>query len=150
MSFFLLSIHISAAIIWIGCILSTSILNILVIRKKDAAGIILLLEQEKFLGQYIIGPSAIITLLAGIAMSVFLKFGWPFWVIWGLIALVLTSVSGGIIVRKISNKITDVVKTDNVDSQQLRSLQKQLILWSSIIIVLLFSAVWIMVFKPTF
>ncbi len=141
-------IHISAAIIWIGSIVIMSVFNFQMARKKDIAGLISLSKHEVFLGKFVIGPSAITTVLAGIYMSVFLGFGWNFWVIWGLVVILLTGIFGGTIARKLGTRIIAVANAEKIDYQQLQALQRKHNIWNLITILLLFSAVWVMIFKP--
>lgn len=148
--FILLFIRIAAAIIWIGSIFTTSVLNISMARKQDLAGIVSLSKQDEMLGKFVIGPSAFITLGAGIALTEFFGFGWPFWVIWGFTVIILTGIIGGNFAQKTGEKLADIASSDKVDYDRLKKLQQRLTFLSSVTLLLLFSAVWVMIYKPTF
>lgn len=143
-------IHILAVIIWLGGAFVMSMLNYLLARKKDITGLIALSKYAEFMGKFIISISAAVTLLTGISMSVFLGFGWPFWVIWGFWIIILTSILGATVMRRMSGKINTVARSEDIDYHKLQAMQRRFFIWNVIIIILLFSAVWVMILKPVF
>lgn len=142
-------IHIAAAIIWIGSIFTISVLNITMAKKRDLSGIISLAKQGEVFGKFIIGPAGFVTLFAGIAVVEVVGYDWDFWIIWGFIVIILTVILGGTMGRKTGKKLADVAASDEVDDLLFHSLKRKLTLLSTITLLLLFSAVWVMVYKPT-
>lgn len=143
-------IHVLAVIIWLGGAFTLSLLNYLVAQKKDISGLISLSKYAEFMGKFIISISAGITLLSGISLSVFFGFGWPFWVIWGFWIIILASILGSTVMRKISGKMNAIAQSKDPDYPKLHTLQRKFFIWNIIILILLFSAVWMMIFKPVF
>lgn len=141
-------IHIIAIIVWFGSFIVMGLLNILMERKKDVSGLISLYQYEVFIGKFIIAPSAIIALFSGVALSEVFGFGWPLWIIWGLIVIVTSGILGGVFIPKMSKKITDIAKCENVDFLKLKNQRRKLTTWEIINAILLLSAIWAMVFKP--
>ncbi len=141
-------IHIIAVIVWFGSFIVMGLLNILMERKKDVSGLISLYQYEIFIGKFIIAPSAIISLFSGIALSEAFGFGWPLWIIWGLIVILISGILGGVFIPKMSKKITDIAKREKVDFSALKKQRRKLTTWEIVNTILLLSAIWAMVFKP--
>ncbi|HEX6983195.1 MAG TPA: DUF2269 family protein [Balneolaceae bacterium] len=149
MAYFLFKfIHIAAAIIWIGSVFTLGMLNIALARKRDRPGLAAIARQSEFFGRAVIGPSAITTLIAGIVLSAFFGFGAPFWIIWGLAVILITGYLGSNVTQKVGIKLAEVAASDDADDSKLQVLQRRLTILTSINLLLLFSAVWVMVFKP--
>jgi hypothetical protein len=68
-------------------------------------------------------------------------------VIWGLAVILITGFLGGNVAAKIGARLTEAAAGD-ADDFQLQALQRRLAVINTIILLLLFSAVWAMVFKP--
>lgn len=148
MAYFLFKfLHIVAAIIAIGSIFTLSLLNFRLVQDGNRAGLAAFTSQSEFLGKAVVRPSVILTLITGIVLSSFIGFGWPFWVIWGLAVILITGFLGGNVAAKIGARLTEAAAGDSDDSQ-LQALQRRLAVINTIILLLLFSAVWAMVFKP--
>lgn len=88
-------VHISAAIVWLG---GAVMFNILVGQIKKSDGTLAMFEfgqRGEVLGKKVFMPSAIVVLLAGIAMV--LESGWSFedlWIVIGIAGIVTTVVIG--------------------------------------------------------
>ena len=150
MLYFLIKfIHIASAIVWIGSILTVSFLHLRIAQTKDIKGLAFLSRYSLSVGRYVVGPAATLTVLAGASLSLFFGFGWPLWVIWALAAIVLTAILEGKITRKTEIKINKMVRQDLIDYPYLNALQRKYNLWNFITILILFSVVAVMVFKPT-
>src|SRR5262249_12890593 len=61
-------IHVAAAIVWVGGGLTMSLLNARLARVQDRQGTMVLDQQAEFFGKAVFGPSAIVTLLAGVGL----------------------------------------------------------------------------------
>lgn len=151
MTYFLFKfIHIAAAIIWIGGVFTLGVQTLLSTKNRNRAGVEVLAQQSEFFGKAVIGPSAMVTLIAGIVMVAVFGVGMPFWIIWGFIAALASGVLGGGFARKTGTKLTEAIISEDADHSRLKTLQRRLVILNSINMLLLFSAVWVMVFKTTF
>lgn len=150
MTYFLLKfIHIAAATIWIGGVVTLSVLTLLFVRSKDRTAILAFGKQSEFIGKAVIGPSAAITFIAGIVMVALVRQTAPFWIIWGFVVILVSMVLGGFFTNRLGNKITALASSPDSNDDQLQVVQRRMTLLNSIDIILLLSAVWVMVFKPT-
>lgn len=141
-------IHIIAVILWLGSLFVMGLLNLLMERKKDVQGLISLFQYEIFIGKFIIGSSSIVAILSGVVLSETFGFGWPLWVIWGLIVFFISGVIGGVFIPKMSAKLTEIAKMEQVDFVMLKNQRKRLTALGIINGLLLISAIWVMIFKP--
>lgn len=140
-------VHILASIIWVGSVLTINMISIRLISTNDKKGLSFFFSQEEFIGKTVIAPSAILTLITGIIMSL-LWFGWPFWTIWGLIVVVLTGLAGSTIIPKQSKKLIHLVINEGSNHIKLQSLKNKFLILVIVLLILLLSAVGAMVFKP--
>jgi len=143
-------IHIAGAIIWIGSVFTLGILTHRVTKKEDHAGAAALAQQSELFGRAVIGPSAMLTLISGIVMVAVYGMGTPFWIIWGFFAALASGILGGQFAQKTGTKLAEEIKSEEINNSRLNSLQRRLAILNSINMLLLFSAVWVMVFKTDF
>jgi hypothetical protein len=112
-------------------------LNMRLASTRNGAAMAALSSVGGFIGQRVFGPAAAVTLLAGIATA--LNAGFPMgsvWIIWGFLVVLL------------SFGMTATFTRDS-DRAQIAALQRRLSLLTALNILLLLSAVWAMVSKPT-
>ncbi len=62
-------IHVAAVIIWIGGVLALTVINARLAGEKEQVALLSLSRLSNFYGKVVIGPAAIITLIAGIATA---------------------------------------------------------------------------------
>lgn len=149
MAYFLFKfLHIVAAIIWIGSFFTLCLLNIRLVRNGNWSNLAAFASQNEFLGKTVVGPSAIFTLITGIVLSSFFGIGWPFWVMWGVTVILITGFLAGNVIQKVGAKLTEAAVVGDTDDSELQALQRRFATLNTITLLLLFSAVWAMVFKP--
>lgn len=141
-------LHIVAAIIWIGGVIAISILNMRLARADDRTGMAAMARQGRFFGSRVAGPAAGITLIAGMVMVAVSGIGFPFWITWGFIAILLSFALGTTFLRRAGAALSEQLGTGKPVDLRLLSLQRRLAILSTINVLLLLSAVWAMVFKP--
>ena len=142
-------LHVVAAIIWVGGVITTTLLNLRLARTRDTAAMAALSNVGVFVGQWVFGPAAVLTLLAGIATA--LTAGFPMrslWIIWGFAAILLSILLGATLIRNTTGRIATLASGSNSDGAQLAALQGRLSMLNALNILLLLSAVWAMVAKP--
>jgi len=141
-------LHVIGAIIWIGGVTTTSILNARVAREQDGAVLAAMSRQSRFFGMAIIGPAAGLTLIAGIVMIAVSGLGVPLWVIWGFAAIIVSIGLGATLIRRAGEELSNMAATATPGDTRLSALQRRLAILNTINVLVLLSAVWAMVFKP--
>lgn len=144
-------VHVSSVIIWLGGQVAIAIINARLARAHDPAQMAPLTQASRFFGSAIAGPAAGLTLIAGIVMmaNAELSFG-DLWIAWGLGALVLSMVLGATVMRRAGEQLA--VATNEGGSEapaRIEGLQRRLRTYGVLNLLILFSAVWAMVAKPT-
>ena len=143
-------LHVVAAIVWVGGAIAMTVLNIRLARARNREALAVLSNLSPFYGQAVLGPAAGLTLLAGIATA--LNAGFPFrslWIIWGFAAILLSVALGATLIRVTMQRLSAYATASDGEPAQIAALQGRLALWNAINILLLLSAVWVMVAKPT-
>ena len=149
MAYFLLKfIHITAAMFWIGSVLALAVLNISLVRSQDKQGLVALAKHSEFLGSTVIGPSAFLTLVAGVAMVFIFNLGMPFWIVWGFTAALISMGLGTTLINRAGVRLGEVAASPGSGKVQLQPVLKRLTILNMTGLLLLLSAVWVMVFKP--
>jgi uncharacterized membrane protein len=141
-------LHIVGSIIWLGTVFALTFLNLRITRAADRTTQAAVIKYSDIFG-FIIGPTVLITLFAGIMMAVLASI--PFntlWITWGFTGLFLSMITGGILTRRTTASIRQLLQDDIAGASQLQAKQRQLVLLNGLNLFLLLSTVWAMVFKP--
>ena len=142
-------IHVVGSIVWIGGVITLTIINSRLSKTGDLHVIRVAGEQSMFFGQRVIGPSTGITLLAGIVMLFVGRLGFPFWVAWGLVSMVASGAIGGGAVQKVGKQLGERMRNGAAgDVPTVVALRQRINRYGVINILILISAVWAMVFRP--
>jgi uncharacterized membrane protein len=143
-------VHVAAVIVWIGGVCTLSVIGARAAREQERAALLALLRQSRFYGVAIIAPAAAITLVAGIATAA--RGGLPFeslWITWGFLAIFGSLLLGAFPIRLVTVRMDKLVATAEPKDPNLIAARQWLTLLNAINLVLLLSAVWAMVAKPT-
>lgn len=143
-------LHIAAVIVWIGGLVGVGILNARVAREHDASALASLHHASAFFGRSVGGPAAGVTLVAGIVMmaSGGIRFA-TLWIVWGLAGILVSGILGGTLMRRASEELGEAVQAPQADQTRTATLQGRLRVLNLLNLLLLFSVVAAMVFKPT-
>jgi uncharacterized membrane protein len=142
-------LHIVAVIVWIGGLVTVAVLNARFARREDHTAHAAMVRQSRFLGAFVIGPAAGIGLVAGIVMMVVGQLGAHFWIVWGFAVMALSLVLGATVLRRAGTRLGERLATTDHGNLDITALQRRLATLSAINILLLLSAVWAMIFRPT-
>lgn len=142
-------LHVAGAIIWIGGACALGLLNLRLTRSQNPAAVADLSLQSAAIGGAILGPAAWLTLLAGIftAAQAGLNFG-SLWIVWGFAGVLLSILIGAIFVRRATGDLHRLAANAHASALDMKKLQQRLATWTVINLIVLFSSVWAMVFKP--
>lgn len=141
-------VHVVAAMIWFGGFVLVVALNMRMARMADRAGAAALERQGQFLGARVFGPAAILTLLSVATLGVG-GLGFPFWAIWGLVAVVLSILLGAVFLTRTGEELGRVLAQGDDQAPRIAALRRRLVRLSYLNGLVLLSAVWVMIAKPT-
>ncbi len=143
-------LHVSAVIVWLGALITMAVLFARLASQREAGALQHLTRQAEFMGKALIGPAAIVTLLAGGALIAEMHLGMPAWVWWGLIGFFVSMFLGGFLMQRTGRKLSTIASSGTPDVAAMGALQGRLRLLGVVNIIILLSVVWAMVAKPTF
>lgn len=143
-------LHVSAVIIWLGAIITVAVLFARLAREREIGALQFLARQAEFVGRALIGPAAVVAVLAGGALVWEMGIGMPAWAWWGVIGFFLSLTLGAGLMQRTGRKLGAVVASPNPDAAAIDGLQRRLRLLGTVNIIVLLSVVWAMVAKPTF
>lgn len=142
-------LHIVGAIGWLGGFLAFSIISTRSAREKDPAVLAAMEQLMRANGMFVIGPASGLTLLAGMVMLAVSNLGAPLWVIWGLAAIVVSLALGIALIGPTNRKLHAAITAASPDEARLYALRQRLVVFNSLNLLVLLSAVWAMVTKPS-
>lgn len=145
----LLYVHVVAVIGWLGAGLTFSIMNGRVATSRDAAQIQFMANQGEWFGSRFFSTAAVVTLLSGIGMVVSsdaLSFG-DLWITGGFVGIAASLLIGAVLINRATNDLTEVVASDGVGPRT-AAVQRRLATLGAIDLLILFSVVALMVWKP--
>ncbi len=139
-------LHVVSAIVWIGGVAMTTFINARLSSVKTPEAMQALSSTSSFYGRVVVGPAALLTLIAGVATTLQMGIGFDaLWISWGFTAIFLSLILGATFIRITTNKLFLATTSGGV----MVGLQNRLALFNIINLLLLLSTVWMMVFKPT-
>jgi hypothetical protein len=93
-------LHVTAVIIWVGGAATLAVINLRLEREPDLGALRFLSRQSGFLGRAVMGPAALVTLIAGLVLAGLLGAGFTLWMSWGLAAIFGSMALGGTVLRR--------------------------------------------------
>lgn len=144
-----LFLHIIGVIVWIGGLLTLTVLNLRLAREPSVKVSEALSSASEFIGRSIFGPAAGLTLIAGLVMMGLLGWITPVWVIWGFCALLASGLTGALLIGRTARALKELSANDNADALVVGLLRRRLMVWNTVNFLVLLSTVWAMIFKPT-
>ncbi|HET6630317.1 MAG TPA: hypothetical protein VFG91_11135 [Woeseiaceae bacterium] len=142
-------LHVTAAAVWIGAVVTSSLLNARLLRRADGPAFAATAQLGATTGK-LIGASAALTLITGGAAMAVADVGFVAWIVWGLAVMVLSMAVGGGLVRRWFEELMDRVRSAGPGDVRVALLQRRVTAAHAALLVLLLSVFWAMVFKPTF
>lgn len=143
-------VHVAAVIVWVGGMVTIGVVNARVAREHNASAMASLTRASEFLGRAVVGPAAGLTLVAGIVMVVVGELSFAtLWIVWGMAGLVVSGILGSTLIRRAGEELGEAVGAEPVDEGRSVALRERLRTLNILNVLVLFSVVWAMVFKPT-
>lgn len=142
-------LHIVAASVWVGGVVTSTILSARLARESEPRTIEAMARQSQRILLLVLGPSAGLTLITGGAAMAVADFGFVTWIVWGLAAIALAMAIGATVMRRSFKELIERLTTAGDKDSSVAALQRRLSIAQAVVVVILLSAVWAMVFKPT-
>jgi putative copper export protein len=143
-------LHQLTAIIWLGGLLALNVAQVrLGTRDRAASGP--LLHLTDLYGRAVIAPMAFVNLITGIVLVVQMDdVDWSdLWVWWGIGGIAFSLVLGATLIRATNAALRRLAMEGAVDDPQWRDRHRRIAVLYTVNLLVLLSAVWAMVFKPT-
>jgi uncharacterized membrane protein len=143
------TVHVLAAIIWLGGGSLLVILGLMAVRQNDPAEMVTVARQAALVGQKIFAPAGIVVVAMGIAMMVNGHLDWgQFWVTAGLVGYAITFVTGTAVLAPLAKKIVATTSEKGAEAPETIALVKRILLIARFDVMMLFLVVVDMVVKP--
>ena len=143
---FLLFVHVSCAVIWIGGGFVLQIYGVVVERGRDAAEMAQFAGRAGLLGERVFVPAALIVVLAGIGLMIEGNWSWgELWVVYALVAYGVSFAIGIGFLTPMAKRLPVVGPATNEGQALIRRIFAVL----RVDLVLLFSIIFAMTVKPT-
>src|SRR5215211_7190331 len=142
-------LHIVGTIGWIGGFVTFSIISTRSAGEKNPAVLATMEQLMRFNGMAVIGPASGLTLLAGIVMIAVSGMAISLWVIWGFATIIVSIALGAALIGPTNKALRQVAAAAEPSESRLDALRRRLVTLNIINILVLLSAVWAMVAKPS-
>jgi uncharacterized membrane protein len=146
---FLKFLHVVSVIVWVGGMIMLIVLNRRLARLGDANIMRALGQQSGALSMVLFLPSVLLVVVTGIGMVQVADIGFGrTWVLWGLIGTVASFIIGGALTGGTARKLAQQLQRGEIDQAGAARVQKRIMMYALVNMVLLISIVWAMVTKP--
>ena len=143
-------LHVVAAVVWVGGVAALAVLNARVARQRDATVLAATARASVFYGRLVVGPAMGIVLFAGFGMAGLAGIRiTTLWIMCGLVGLVASAMIGGLATTRAGMELSTLADSPARDESRMRVLQRRLGVLAAANLLLLFSVIWAMVYKPT-
>ncbi len=146
---FFLFVHITAAIVWLGGGLTTSILGARISRTDDAGRMAGFAHDVAWIGMRVFTPASLIVLVFGFLLVHQGDWGYDrLWIQLGLVGIVLTALTGMLFLGPESGRIGALIDREGGGSQAVRSRIARILFVSRIDLGVIFAVAADMALKP--
>ena len=146
---FFKSVHVVAAVIWVGGALMIQAFAVRILRTRDARRMAEFAKDSEVIGMRIFIPATWLLLLAAIGMMLNLDLSWgQNWIVFSLIAWALSFVVGAGFLGPESGRIAAIIEREGPESPAAQARISRILLISRCEVVILLAVVVNMVVKP--
>ncbi len=143
------TIHVLAAVIWIGGGAFLTILGIVAQRKNDPVELATVARQAAMVGEKLFAPAGLVVVAMGVAMMVNTNWGWgKFWVVAGLAGYAITFVTGIAVLAPLTKKVAATTEEKGPLHPETIALVQRILLIARVDVAMLLLVVVDMVTKP--
>jgi uncharacterized membrane protein len=145
------TLHILAAIVWVGGVLTVNILGTRVVASKDGVALARFGRDTAWVGTHVYAPSSLLVLLSGILTVIKGHYGFGHgWIIFGIAGVVLTGLTGSLFFGPELKRIAALTETQGPNDPEVIERTSRLIRIGRIDLIILVLVVIDMVVKPGF
>jgi uncharacterized membrane protein len=146
---FFKSVHVVAAVIWLGGAFIIQAFAFRILRTGDARRQAEFAKDSEIIGMRVFIPATWLLLLAGIAMMINLDWSWgQNWIVFALIAFALSFVVGAGFLGPESGRIAKVIERDGPESPEAQRRIRRILLIGRCELIVLLAVIVNMVVKP--
>ena len=143
------SVHVIAAVVWIGGGVLLTILGIAAERKRDPFELATIARQAAVVGERLFAPAGLVVLAMGVAMMVNTNWGWgKFWIVVGLLGYAATFITGVAVLSPMSKRATALVAEKGADHPEATAQIQKILLVARVDAAVLLLVIIDMVTKP--
>jgi uncharacterized membrane protein len=143
------SLHVVAAVIWVGGAFMIQAFAFRILRTNDARRMAEFAKDSEVIGMRVFIPATWVLFLAAIGMMVNLDLSWgQNWIVLGLISWALSFVVGAAFLGPESGRIAKIVESEGPESPAAQARIRRILLVSRLEFVILLTVVVNMVVKP--
>jgi uncharacterized membrane protein len=143
------SLHVIAAVTWVGGALGQNILAARLLKTKSGPVMANFAREAEWVGMHVYLPSSLVLLGLGIWMVA--TEAWNFtdlWVELGILGIVLTVITGAFVIGPTAKKVGELIEAKGPDDPQIQTQIAKLLKVARVDLVVLFLVVVDMVAKP--
>lgn len=143
------SLHVLAAVTWVGGAISQNLLGTRLVKTNDSSTIANFAKQAEWVGTRVYLPSSLVLLGLGIWMVA--TSAWNFtdlWVELGILGILLTVITGAAVIGPTSKKLGELIETKGADDPEIRTQITRLFKIARVDLAVLILVVIDMVTKP--
>ena len=143
------TLHVLAAIVWVGGTITANILGTRVARSNDGVALARFGRDTEWMGTHVYLPSSFLVLVFGVITVIngHLGFGHA-WILFGIAGIVVTALTGSLFLGPELKRIAGLVDTRGPDDPDVIERTKRLISIARVDLVVLILVVIDMVVKP--
>ena len=142
-------IHIISVIVWIGGMIMLTVLNGRLAKSGPPEAVRALGQQSGALSMTLFLPAVLLTVITGIGLVQVGRLGFgQKWILWGIIGAVVSFIVGGVLTGGTARKLAQQIARGEVDAAQVAAVQRRIMVFVFVNLLVLLSIVWAMVFKP--
>jgi uncharacterized membrane protein len=143
------TLHVLAAVLWVGGGTYLTILAIGAERRRDAEEMAAMARQAARVGEKVFAPAGLVAFLFGVAMMLNTDWGWgEFWVTAGLVGFIVSFVTGIGVLAPLAKKVDASTQENGATHPETVALIRRFLLIARFDIALLLLVVIDMVAKP--
>jgi len=147
---FFKSVHVIAAVIWVGGAMMIQALAFRITRTGDGRRQADFAKDAEIVGMRLFIPTTWILLLAGIAMMINFDWSWgQNWIVFGLIAFAVSFVVGAGFIGPEGGRVAETIEREGPDSPAAQARIRRILLISRVELVVLIAVIVNMVVKPS-
>ena len=144
----LLSVHIIAAVVWIGGGTALTILMSRLRGERDTSILSRLFADIGSLGQRVFLPASLLLLAAGFGLIAEGDWEWDLWIILGIAGWLTTAVNGALFMGPQSAKLSELLASGTPDAQAVDDKLRRVLTFGSAELAIMMLVIVDMVMKP--